>query len=632
MIELNNNNNSTALLNTKELNKNKEAKVLKKKKQSLPIDERDGDKENEDDSKKVFSPIILNEMSKSVTAHSLNPSTFTQKLYVMLQDENLKDVIYWNEETKNSFFIIPNEKFIQILSIFFKHCNTSSFVRQLNMYSFHKISGNTNTLWEFKHAQSLFQKDDIESLYKVKRRSIGNKSNNNNNSGNNSKNGINENKNKNSISEKSSNKYYQQQSLKRKSSESNGGLTFGTEEGDDSINNNIVRKRPRVASLPNTNVKSLQQEEKNNNFFLYKNGQTRMSDPNILSNRMVQQQQQQHNIPVNIDIYKSEKPLLINHHDNNNSNSNKLSLPSRNMSFVSNKGENISLHNVMLQELSVMNNSLQNMCDVVEMSFNHIKNSPEGLTTQDNQMYRRKLDELCIELREKEHSLRQCFNMQFGSGVIVNHPSAGQFSLVTPSTPFGSVSYQQSQHVATTIPLNMKHAITQPAPPPPPPQAFYSVPVEDVNGYSHVQCYDPSKPYHPMGIPPMQQQQQQSVPKVYQLPLTGYPVQTQFRDVKYEENNNNNPQLPRKSFSNLYAPADNNINQTTKKLMIPINNNNNNNNSNLAAASVVRNNSLPSLKDVINMNNIAKLTSGQKTPKSTIMQTSRSEESPKSSK
>lgn len=585
MIELNNNNNSTALLNTKELNKNKEAKVFKKKKQSLPIDEKDGDKENEDDneSKKVFSPIILNEMSKSVTAHSLNPSTFTQKLYVMLQDENLKDVIYWNEETKNSFFIIPNEKFIQILSIFFKHCNTSSFVRQLNMYSFHKISGNTNTLWEFKHAQSLFQKDDIESL-------------------------------------------------KRKSSESNGGLTFGTEEGDDSINNNIVRKRPRVASLPNTNVKSLQQEEKNNNFFLYKNGQTRMSDPNILSNRMVQQQQQQHNIPVNIDIYKSEKPLLINHHDNNNSNSNKLSLPSRNMSFVSNKGENISLHNVMLQELSVMNNSLQNMCDVVEMSFNHIKNSPEGLTTQDNQMYRRKLDELCIELREKEHSLRQCFNMQFGSGVIVNHPSAGQFSLVTPSTPFGSVSYQQSQHVATTIPLNMKHAITQPAPPPPPPQAFYSVPVEDVNGYNHVQCYDPSKPYHPMGIPPMQQQQQQSVPKVYQLPLTGYPVQTQFRDVKYEENNNNNPQLPRKSFSNLYPPADNNINQTTKKLMIPINNNNNNNNSNLAAASVVRNNSLPSLKDVINMNNIAKLTSGQKTPKSTIMQTSRSEESPKSSK
>ncbi|CAI8503542.1 unnamed protein product [Hanseniaspora opuntiae] len=122
-------------------------------------------------SEKFTLPIKLNEVSKSVTAYSLNPSTFTQKLYVMLQDENLKDVIYWNENTKDSFFIIPNEKFIQVLSVFFKHCNTSSFVRQLNMYSFHKISGDTNNIWEFKHAESLFQKDNIESVYKVKRRS-----------------------------------------------------------------------------------------------------------------------------------------------------------------------------------------------------------------------------------------------------------------------------------------------------------------------------------------------------------------------------------------------------------------------------------------------------------------------------
>lgn len=126
---------------------------------------------NENVSEKFTLPIKLNEVSKSVTAYSLNPSTFTQKLYVMLQDENLKDVIYWNENTKDSFFIIPNEKFIQVLSVFFKHCNTSSFVRQLNMYSFHKISGDTNNIWEFKHAESLFQKDNIESLYKVKRRS-----------------------------------------------------------------------------------------------------------------------------------------------------------------------------------------------------------------------------------------------------------------------------------------------------------------------------------------------------------------------------------------------------------------------------------------------------------------------------
>ncbi|CAG8774241.1 15541_t:CDS:2, partial [Acaulospora morrowiae] len=86
---------------------------------------------------------------------------FLNKLYNMVNDPQSNDLIIWSE-AGNSFLgvyirllndftgNVPNRKLLhsvkrpqdfakEVLPRFFKHNNFSSFVRQLNMYGFHKI-------------------------------------------------------------------------------------------------------------------------------------------------------------------------------------------------------------------------------------------------------------------------------------------------------------------------------------------------------------------------------------------------------------------------------------------------------------------------------------------------------------
>ena len=109
---------------------------------------------------------------------------FIHKLYSMLEDEDLKDLIWWSASA-DSFLIRPTERFSKALSAYFKHTNIASFVRQLNMYGFQKVSDHKPTwnvnidetdessinLWEFKHSSGYFRKGDKESLKSIKRRS-----------------------------------------------------------------------------------------------------------------------------------------------------------------------------------------------------------------------------------------------------------------------------------------------------------------------------------------------------------------------------------------------------------------------------------------------------------------------------
>ena len=69
---------------------------------------------------------------------------FLLKLYEILNKEEYNKIIQWSQN--GSFIIISNVQALtkNILPIYFNHQNYSSFVRQLNMYNFHKIRTKPN--------------------------------------------------------------------------------------------------------------------------------------------------------------------------------------------------------------------------------------------------------------------------------------------------------------------------------------------------------------------------------------------------------------------------------------------------------------------------------------------------------
>jgi hypothetical protein len=64
-------------------------------------------------------------------------TAFIHKLYNMLEDSTISHLISWSP-TNESFVMTPSHDFAKVLAQYFKHTNISSFVRQLNMYGFHK--------------------------------------------------------------------------------------------------------------------------------------------------------------------------------------------------------------------------------------------------------------------------------------------------------------------------------------------------------------------------------------------------------------------------------------------------------------------------------------------------------------
>ncbi|TAQ91532.1 hypothetical protein B7494_g155 [Chlorociboria aeruginascens] len=102
-------------------------------------------------------------------------TAFIHKLYNMLEDQNIQHLISWSNSAE-SFVMSPSNDFSKVLSQYFKHTNISSFVRQLNMYGFHKVSDVFHTgspespLWEFKHGNGNFKRGDLVGLREIKRR------------------------------------------------------------------------------------------------------------------------------------------------------------------------------------------------------------------------------------------------------------------------------------------------------------------------------------------------------------------------------------------------------------------------------------------------------------------------------
>lgn len=117
--------------------------------------------------------------SASAAGGGKTQTVFIHKLYDMLEDPSLVHLIWWSPSS-DSFCLYPGEEFSNVLAQYFKHTNIASFIRQLNMYGFHKVNDNFQsddklaaslTKWEFRHSANQFRKGDVESLSLIKRKS-----------------------------------------------------------------------------------------------------------------------------------------------------------------------------------------------------------------------------------------------------------------------------------------------------------------------------------------------------------------------------------------------------------------------------------------------------------------------------
>ena len=67
--------------------------------------------------------------------------SFLSKLYDILNDITYNEIIHWDTDGKRIIITDVINLCNTILPKFYKHHNYSSFVRQLNMYGFHKSKG-----------------------------------------------------------------------------------------------------------------------------------------------------------------------------------------------------------------------------------------------------------------------------------------------------------------------------------------------------------------------------------------------------------------------------------------------------------------------------------------------------------
>ena len=93
---------------------------------------------------------------------------FLLKLYEILENKDYKDIIHWSDDGK--YFIVQNlHDFTEkILPKYYKHNNFSSFIRQLNMYDFHKKKSSQN---EHIFHHNNFIKDRKDLIKTIKRKS-----------------------------------------------------------------------------------------------------------------------------------------------------------------------------------------------------------------------------------------------------------------------------------------------------------------------------------------------------------------------------------------------------------------------------------------------------------------------------
>ncbi|KAF9332836.1 hypothetical protein BG006_004294 [Podila minutissima] len=143
----------------------------------------DNDDEDEDEEESESTQTSKNEDGTNTLVFSMYGarkqskvrSMFVDKLLKMVEDPSIQHLISWAKEG-DMFYVYNCVKLSQyILPKFFKHNNWQSFVRQLNMYGFHKKESSMNRKnpetqrWQFYHPH--FQREFPHLRKNIKRKS-----------------------------------------------------------------------------------------------------------------------------------------------------------------------------------------------------------------------------------------------------------------------------------------------------------------------------------------------------------------------------------------------------------------------------------------------------------------------------
>ncbi|OAG07067.1 uncharacterized protein CC84DRAFT_1258265 [Paraphaeosphaeria sporulosa] len=88
-------------------------------------------------------------------------SVFFRSLYNMLEDQSIQHLISWSS-TNDAFVLSPSSEFAKALLSHFHHTSISSFIRQLNMYGFHKRDGPGAALAAIESQQC--KEDDLREV------------------------------------------------------------------------------------------------------------------------------------------------------------------------------------------------------------------------------------------------------------------------------------------------------------------------------------------------------------------------------------------------------------------------------------------------------------------------------------